>query len=190
MTPEAQRVAIAKAAGWNPVDDGMTGRPPGMTDEEYSKTGNVPIPDYLHDLNAMHDAENWISSTGSGYIDRLFVSNLRMAIGQNPDLACDKRQIFELLHTTAAQRAETLLRTLELWVDSPVELGREKLLPCPFCGLMPAVKVFGKNGEHIHCETPCCLQPEVFSLDETYSREKWNCRKFPVDLIHDPKNQT
>ena len=66
---------------------------------------NHDRPDYLNDLNAMHEAEKVLTNehweTYAGHLAEL-----------HQPLAS-----FRFLHATAAQRAEAFLRTLNLWVD-------------------------------------------------------------------------
>lgn len=51
MNPEAQRIAIAKACGWTHI----------VFDRGWKSTDlgdfQAKIPDYLNDLNTMHEAE-------------------------------------------------------------------------------------------------------------------------------------
>ncbi len=65
------------------------------------------IPDYLHDLNAMHEAEKIIRSkpnkrNGQVYA-YLYESELSSLTGG------------ESIYATAAQRAEAFLKTINLW---------------------------------------------------------------------------
>lgn len=62
-------------------------------------------PDYLNDLNAMHEAEEKLTdSQTQKYIDELVnVTNVGY------------RNYYAVYHATAAQRAEAFLRTLNLY---------------------------------------------------------------------------
>ena len=104
MTPEQQRIAIAEACGWtvthwkvNPFD--VIARKDGT---EYLLKH---LPDYLNDLNAMHEAEKvlvrlqWVS-----YLRRL-------------QTLCDESVSWPI-HATASQRAEAFLRTIGKWEES------------------------------------------------------------------------
>ena len=114
MTPEAQQIAIAKARGWTdirrPCDSNyhdlptdtlrilygqVCGIPPGWVHSQNSR----PLPDYLNDLNAMHEAEK-VKIIGTEY-----ESDYCMYLYENA------HQCF----ATAPQRAEAFLRTLNLW---------------------------------------------------------------------------
>ena len=109
MTEEAQRIAIAEACGWKgirssvhfgrPVQAGMNPAKGGQTDR---------IPDYVNDLNAMHEAEKMLADE---QIDR-FVKFLWEAMMDSPESRIGT------IHATAAQRAEALLKTLGKWDDS------------------------------------------------------------------------
>ena len=120
MKPEQQRIAIAEACGWtacgctegcNPHGYPPKARKPTMIDLIYG-TGPTPwdIPNYLTDLNDMHEAEKVLLTKCNNdpqadlWID--YLANLLMAAP-----LCLRE------HATAAQRAEAFLRTLNLWTD-------------------------------------------------------------------------
>ena len=90
VTPEAQRIAIAEACGWKT----------GYRDPEAWH----PLPDYLSDLNAMHEAEK--------------VLNEKQDHIMNDTLwdMCEGRKY--LWHATASQRAEAFLRTIGKWKEA------------------------------------------------------------------------
>ena len=89
MTPEAQRIAIAEACGWKT----------GYRDPEAWH----PLPDYLNDLNAMHDAEKVLTSEQvTSYVYSLESMNERWS---TPAFA------------TASQRAEAFLRAIGKWKE-------------------------------------------------------------------------
>ena len=99
MNNEKQRIAIAEACGWKPN--------PFIRDMSGQVFPQSP-PDYLNDLNAMHEAEKMLTEHQWDEYERV----LR--------LVCDGCSYFEgagkeLLHATAAQRAEAFLRTLGKW---------------------------------------------------------------------------
>ena len=107
MSPEAQRIAIAEACGWTGVRragpkhwDSLVGRSPRAT---HLGEGFERVPDYLNDLNAMHEAEKVLTRPQwESYTSALFVT-------------CDDWP--SALRATAAQRAEAFLRALNLWKD-------------------------------------------------------------------------
>jgi hypothetical protein len=111
MTDEQQRITIAEACGWKDNTDygrGMYWISP--TGQE-SFHGPDVLPDYLNDLNAMHEAEKALTHEQ--------LTHYRLT--QLPRV-CDKTQpmngcVQEAVSATAAQRAEAFLRTLGLWKD-------------------------------------------------------------------------
>jgi hypothetical protein len=108
MTPEQQRTAIAEACGWRIAErvspeakEAATAcwiRPNG---DEWQEEN---LPDYLNDLNAMHEAEK--------------VLNEKQDHIMNDTLwdMCEGRKY--LWHATAAQRAEAFLRTIGKWKEA------------------------------------------------------------------------
>ena len=89
MNPEQQRIAIAEACGWKT----------GYRDPEAWH----PLPDFLNDLNAMHEVENEVLTTAqmttmSQYLHR----RLGVLWG----------------FATASQRAEAFLRTIGKWEEA------------------------------------------------------------------------
>jgi hypothetical protein len=117
MKPEAQRIAIAEFCGWT----GITRTKGGSLNPnllwwgyEPKTKANMAVPDYLNDLNAIVDATSRLSSNPQWVVD--FLNNLRTIVG-----AQTQRKVsdFLLLHSTCAQRAEALLRTIGKWRDEP-----------------------------------------------------------------------
>jgi hypothetical protein len=108
MTPEAQRIAIAEACGWTPWEKSTSGKfftgPTGRIDHV------VNLPDYLNDLNAMHEAEKTLTS----------VLHYVQTIGEVVSRVYgDNRDAIRLSITaTAAQRAEAFLRAVGKWNDT------------------------------------------------------------------------
>jgi hypothetical protein len=99
MSPDAQRIAIAEACGIGDYDTNMNG----WHDESIQA-----LPDYLNDLNAMHEAE---LACIVGNDEHEF--NYRCAL--DTVLGHDRY----LIHfATAAQRAEAFLRTIGKWEAS------------------------------------------------------------------------
>jgi hypothetical protein len=110
MTPDQQRIAIATACGWTEIDGlsvkGLMGKPPGKI------CSFAYIPNYLNDLNAMHEAEKVLTK------DQLIEQ--AEWIGACSNEMPNKAWVI-LLRATAAQRAEAFLRTLGLWQESPTQ---------------------------------------------------------------------
>ena len=122
MKPSDQRIAIAEACGWLPDDDGdgtgwkgswirtrLIGKKPTFhAGEVVSYTVEQTVPDYTNDLNAMREAEKTIPP--EKHLD--FEECLERLISPH----CPFGGLsFEHLHATAAQRAEALLKTLNIW---------------------------------------------------------------------------
>jgi hypothetical protein len=110
MKPYEQNIAIAKVCGWKPTTDG------GIC---FDRAGNPIItpPDYTHDLNAMQDAlactilhnEQW-----EIYLQHLAAIVHFERFGLTPPGS--NHWWGRLCHmATAGQRAEALLKTLDLW---------------------------------------------------------------------------
>jgi hypothetical protein len=110
MKPEQQRIAIAKACGRQiKVKAYHANTPAG--EWKYLDT----IPDYLNDLNAMHEAEQtlWEKDWTSRHV---FVDKLARII--SPTHGYRKQSGIDLLDATAAQRAEAFLRTINKWEET------------------------------------------------------------------------
>ena len=103
MTPAQQRIAIGEACGWKLVTDNPEYEPYWEDPKGNMvavSNGVHRFPDYLNNLNAMHEAEKVLESN-------------------------QEQSYFELLHdiagnlkfyrATAAQRAEAFLKALNLW---------------------------------------------------------------------------
>lgn len=104
MTEEQQRIAIAEACGYTHVrifrciegpPDGGCGHHP--TEPHF-------VPDYLNDLNAMHEAEKVLDDQQ----DHIMNDTLW-------DMGKGRKYLW---HATAAQRAEAFLRTIGKWEES------------------------------------------------------------------------
>jgi len=109
MNKEAQRVAIAEWCGWSQRKAKKSNHfawfsPNGNRWSEWSSKDDIEtLPDYLNDLNAIHEAEGRLSDGQIvPYLDHLL-------------------KIVELdwrmCRASASQRAEALLKTLGLWKE-------------------------------------------------------------------------
>lgn len=107
MNAEAQRLAIATACGWQRFDGTNADCPKGFLHVE-------DLPDYVNDLNACHEMEAEASYNVGLYCERL----LEITSRGNPRNAT----YYNLLHASAAHRAEALLKTLGLWHATPEAL--------------------------------------------------------------------
>jgi hypothetical protein len=101
MNKEKQRIAIAEACGWTQIEsctccDGVS--------RGYQPTPGAHkkhLPDYLNDLNAMHEAEKTLDYNDLNDMEE----SVSFHFGVTP------------FHSTAAQRAEAFLRTIGKWED-------------------------------------------------------------------------
>lgn len=121
MTPEQQRIAIAEWCGIKCKSCNNTGILNKFGDKQYAEIRSSQphwlkvwpdkepdiaclhnsLPNYLNDLNAMHEAEKKL-------LNSKYAIHLRNVTGH-------KYTDPPLWHATAAQRAEALLRTIEKW---------------------------------------------------------------------------
>ena len=128
MSPEAQRIAIAEACGfinvrmWSESCISSIG-----INAKGEYWGSLGVPDYLNDLNAMHEAENNIRNSWDTYLSSLIEIRWRDAqTSQHPAYLSPKilwrdaqpnQHPADLSPTraTAAQRSEAYLRTIGKW---------------------------------------------------------------------------
>ena len=122
MTEKQQRIAIAEACGWKWIQINFEAES-GLIGTDSPHSGNIPyqgtnypsnrhlptygkaIPDYLNDLNAMHEAER---TMGDPQLWDEYQSYLSDAM----------RNIGWIYHATAAQRAEAFLKTIGNWEEA------------------------------------------------------------------------
>jgi hypothetical protein len=99
MSEEQQRIAIAEACGWTKISDWKAA---GINGQHPTEPWTEVIPDYLNDLNAMHEAEKALDGMDQlTYLAKLHEGNHYCSWAGT----C----------ATAAQRAEAFLKTLGLW---------------------------------------------------------------------------
>jgi hypothetical protein len=104
MNPKIQRIALGFIGGWT--------HPNGSKSEQWldPATGfrHMHLPDYLNDLNAIHELEKTLSPVlAEDYAFRL----------KTQDLIHDLC-FFVIAHTTAPQRCEAILKTFDKWEGS------------------------------------------------------------------------
>jgi len=123
MSPEQQRIAIAKACGWTNVaplivknvkhegDDITVGI---SSDDGW-------IPDYLNDRNAMHEAKRALLDKGLMLeFVNLLVVIICYAKGISwSGITTDDRQML-IANATVAQEAETFLKVFKLWEEKQI----------------------------------------------------------------------
>lgn len=79
-------------------------------DEQKPVTYKVDVPDYLNDLNAMHEAEKVLSDQQTFFYCNTLERIVNAAIK-------DSKSAWQYSMATAAQRAEAFLRILNLWTE-------------------------------------------------------------------------
>jgi len=105
MKPKEQRIAIAEACGWTKGYD-------------WSRSDGIGVlPDYLNDLNAMHEAEKTLDDDQDLEYSECLEPVVKARWGANN--SCDMQR---LRSATAAQRAEAFLRAINKWTTNPNEL--------------------------------------------------------------------
>lgn len=113
MKPEEQQIAIAEACGWTAVGLRLatTNRVTPITGRHPIYKDILEIPDYLNDLNAMHEAEKVLEPDLFGK----YCLTLQKITSYENWFEVENR--FHLIHATASQRAEAFLKTLGLWKE-------------------------------------------------------------------------
>jgi len=118
MTPEEQRIAIAEACGWKRIAPFKVGRekcdwPVWEKDGKRASILTSTLPDYLNDLNAMHEVEKILNEKEQvWYLQKLTQVRFREGIGGMIGCMIDK-----IAFATAAQRSEAFLRTIKKWKE-------------------------------------------------------------------------
>ena len=125
MSEEEQRIAIAEACGWT-----KTWAEKGTGQMEFH-SHPVPLPDYLNDLNAMHEAVAYAKtqyndpeSDGLLFCEATYIMTLNVLLDRN-HWDCE----FCIVEATAAQRAEAFLKTIGQYKGSKPESVSETLNP-------------------------------------------------------------
>ena len=127
MTEQEQRIALAEFEGWHSLgqDAGMIEH--FVTDniykvigiisyEEFIKHRKLELPDYLHDLNAVHEVEKKLINIKADYADHL----IEVCCGKGRSFGPDgevEGNIDLVITATAKQRCEAILKTIGKWKD-------------------------------------------------------------------------
>jgi hypothetical protein len=101
MKPEQQKIAIQEACGWlfdHVRNDAMY----------YLPEKDFHVGDPLHDLNAMHEAEKTLNFLKKAEYARMLTSTAWQS----------EQPTFAPMTATAAQRAESFLRTINKWEET------------------------------------------------------------------------
>jgi hypothetical protein len=125
MNSDKQRIAIAEYCGWKdvrgvthlgiPPENGMLFPYPEHHEEDWRLKPFHGIPDYLNDLNAMHEAEKMLYND-KNQSERYAEFLLDVLEVPSPFIGT-ARCAFLTNHATAAQRAEAFLKTIGKWED-------------------------------------------------------------------------
>lgn len=126
MTPEEQRISIAEACGWVHIEHTTDGKIVGLTSPAMSL--HKELPDYLNDLNAVHEAEKVLTLAQklrfAQLLEIIVTDQCEENFPPKYNDSCfngkgwydnDYRTISLMLHATAAQRSRAFLMTLGLW---------------------------------------------------------------------------
>jgi len=110
MNKEKQRIKIAEACGWRLFSsfDNLWAAPGHVVEYDCDA---YPLPDYLNDLNAMHEAGKVLGEKRT----RSYAFILAQVLDTSSTLDLDDQ--FLNIHATASQRAEAFLKTLNLWEE-------------------------------------------------------------------------
>ena len=108
MDKNKQRIKIAEACGYTHVRIIKAIEGPPDIGIGHHPTEPHSVPDYLNDLNAMHEAEKILKEKRLFFKYHLALSALPQFQGNNH---------LNHFHATAEQRAEAFLRTLDLWEE-------------------------------------------------------------------------
>jgi len=120
MNPDKQRIVIAEVCGWTGIHQVRMFGATCLVWRGWKHFINAgvdvstieDVPDYLNDLNAIHEAESTLVHHG------LYVAQLLLVVVHNRKIIMndlDSETAFKIANSTAAQRAEAFLRTLGKW---------------------------------------------------------------------------
>lgn len=108
MSPEAQRIAIAKALGFEGILSSSDHE--GMLGKRHIDRKWATIPDYLNDLNAIHEAEGSLDASHHAQFREWLMHVVASTAGGLPS-DFDRAYV----SATASQRCEAFLRTIGKW---------------------------------------------------------------------------
>lgn len=115
MTPQEQREAIAEACGWR-FQDHVKASDKSFATMCWIRPGNAEwqpeeLPDYINDLNAMHEAEKVLVTEKECFCYAVRIAELVKGF---PNDSFEGVSSY-IWHATAAQRAEAFLKTIGKW---------------------------------------------------------------------------
>jgi hypothetical protein len=120
MSPEKQRIKIAEACGWTEIQWSELINPRiAIENKQFCRDTEqfrcLWLPNYLNDLNAMHEAEKVMTDKQKENYPINLARVIRHQLGID-----DGKSIYHWKFSTfatAAQRAEALGLTLNLWTE-------------------------------------------------------------------------
>lgn len=121
MSPQEQRIAIAEVVGWMAIVHHPEQR---LSESGYKMKGGLwgtspertlkEVPNYLSDLNAMHEAVNKLKPDKMDEFCNCLIYDVVRRYAVDTD-GTVKDAGFSVINATAAQRAEAFLRTVGRW---------------------------------------------------------------------------
>lgn len=121
MDEQKQRIAIAEACGWrciSPSNFKLGNKAWRRVEWKGGGMSFLQLPDYLNDLNAMHEAERTMSYEQKKKFLHILsdITNPQITTGV-PYALMAPSQVSMLIHAAAPQRAEAFLKTIGKWED-------------------------------------------------------------------------
>lgn len=117
MTDEQINIAIAEACGWHDLSI-VDKTACGLKQKVTSLNGRYePIPDYVNDLNAMHEAIAFLSPEEADW----FAVELSAIVVENPSKSwwdMNSNEVAHIANATARQLAEAFLRYIGKWEEA------------------------------------------------------------------------
>ena len=134
MTEQEQRIALAEFEGWTKgkrKEHSFSNPSKELEFESWIHPNGYPerrLPDYLHDLNAVHEVEKKFLDAASLTETSTYLDNLYRANGLNPYVwrnaygsgDADRTPPVEMaliVSSDASKRCEAILKTLGKWKD-------------------------------------------------------------------------
>lgn len=117
MNPESQRIAIATACGWEMQSIGLMKKGDDWARPD-SLHGHRCIPEYLNDLNAMHEAEKILTMEQASRYGEQIARIAERGVEFHEDTQIGPLDLYAWSHLTAAQRAESFLCSIGKWDES------------------------------------------------------------------------
>ena len=111
MKPEQQRIAIAEACGYKPGCKCRLKQPRWRTPDDSGCCSINELPNYLNDLNALHEAEKILTEEQQTVYYDTVIDTFAKHKGKFNDTKCF------FISATAVQRAEAFLKAIGKWIE-------------------------------------------------------------------------